>query len=150
MILSLASGTGESATNGSVNGSSNWQPNGVGNARQPRRASGSRHRFQPRSTGPPVDLGGLYNQVRAILDEARSRSARAVNTEMVRAYWLIGQAIVEHEQQGADRAEYGRRLIASLSVRLTKEFGRGFSKNNLWYMRQFYLTFPGKLNALRV
>jgi predicted nuclease of restriction endonuclease-like (RecB) superfamily len=67
---------------------------------------------------------------------------------MVRAYWLVGQAIVEHEQKGKDRADYGERLIESLSERLTVEFGKGFTTTNLKYMRQFYLTFP-KSHALR-
>jgi len=96
-----------------------------------------------------VDVSVLYEQVRAILDEARHRATRSVNVEMVRAYWLVGQAIVEHEQKGKGRADYGERLIESLSERLTVEVGRGFSKNNLWYMRQFYLTYPEKLHALR-
>jgi hypothetical protein len=103
----------------------------------------------PRRSIEPVDVSGLYEEVRTILDEARHRAARSVNVEMVRAYWLIGQAIVEHEQQGKGRADYGERLIKSLSERLTDEVGRGFSKNNLWYMRQFYLTYPEKLHALR-
>jgi len=97
----------------------------------------------------PVDVSELYEQVRTILNEARRRTARSVNVEMVRAYWLIGQAIVEHEQQGQERAGYGERLIESLAERLTAEFGKGFSKNNLWYMRQFYLAYPEKLHALR-
>jgi predicted nuclease of restriction endonuclease-like (RecB) superfamily len=92
---------------------------------------------------------GLYQRVRAILNEAQNRAARSVNSEMVRAYWLIGQAIVEHEQAGQDRADYGARLIESLAERLHAEKVKGFSKNNLWYMRQFYLSFPEKLHALR-
>ena len=54
-----------------------------------------------------MDAGSLYTEVRAILDEARGRAARLVNVEIVRAYWLVGQAIVEHEQRGKDRADYG-------------------------------------------
>ncbi len=96
----------------------------------------------------PVDVSGLYQQVRAILDDARRRTMRSVNVEMVRAYWLIGQAIVEHEQKGKGRADYGERLIESLAERLTQEVGRGFTATNLKYMRQFYLTFP-KSHALR-
>lgn len=60
----------------------------------------------------------LYERVRAILDEGRARVARSVNSEMVRAYWLIGEAIVQHEQQGQERADYGARLIESLAERL--------------------------------
>lgn len=65
-----------------------------------------------------------------------------VNTEMVRAYWLIGQAIVKQEQKGKGRADYGEWLIESLGERLTKELGKGFTRNKLWYMGQFYLTYP--------
>ncbi len=56
----------------------------------------------------------LYEQVREILDSARARVARGVNLEMVRAYWLVGQAIVEHEQQGKERADYDEQLVESL------------------------------------
>jgi predicted nuclease of restriction endonuclease-like (RecB) superfamily len=91
----------------------------------------------------------LYTQVREILDSARDRMARSVNSEMVRAYWQIGQAIVECEQAGKERADYGTRLIEELSARLKEDGVKGFSRNNLWYMRQFYLAFPEKLHALR-
>lgn len=94
------------------------------------------------------DFASLYAKVREILADARARSFRAVNAEMVRAYWLIGQAIVEQEQKGKRRANYGERIIESLSERLTAEFGKGFQPLILWRMRQFYLTFP-ILSALR-
>ncbi|MBI3948993.1 MAG: DUF1016 domain-containing protein [Acidobacteria bacterium] len=89
-----------------------------------------------------AEVANLYEKVRAILEEARARVVRTVNTEMVCAYWLIGQAIVEQEQKGKGRADYGERLIELLSERLTKEFGKGFTTTNLKYMRQFYQTFP--------
>jgi predicted nuclease of restriction endonuclease-like (RecB) superfamily len=89
-----------------------------------------------------VEVSHLYEKVRSILEEARASTVRSVNTQMVRAYWLIGQAIVEQEQKGKGRADYGERLIESLSERLNKEFGRGFTATNLKYMRQFYQTFP--------
>ncbi|HXG67730.1 MAG TPA: PDDEXK nuclease domain-containing protein [Blastocatellia bacterium] len=95
-----------------------------------------------------VDFTDLYEKVRAIIEESRGRATRAVNTEMVRAYWLIGQAIVEQEQQGKQRAGYGEGLIELLAARLTADFGKGFTTTNLKYMRQFYLTF-GKSHALR-
>jgi hypothetical protein len=60
----------------------------------------------------------------------------------------IGRIIVEQEQKGAERAEYGTALIKELSRRLTRDYGKGFTERNLWYMRDFYLTFP-KVNALR-
>ena len=63
---------------------------------------------------------------------------------MVEAYWLIGQRIVEEEQQGQDKAQYGSRLIEDLSLALTADFGKGFSYANLYNCRQFYLTFPNQ------
>jgi predicted nuclease of restriction endonuclease-like (RecB) superfamily len=67
---------------------------------------------------------------------------------MVQAYWQVGRLIVEHEQRGKSRAEYGESVIASLAARLTEDLGRGFDERNLWYMRRFYLAFP-ILNAVR-
>lgn len=68
---------------------------------------------------------------------------------MVAAYWRIGEAIVEREQQGKARADYGKKLIESLARRLKTAGVKGFSRNNLWYMRQFYSAYPEKLHALR-
>src|SRR5262245_19985815 len=67
---------------------------------------------------------------------------------MVAAYWEIGRVIIEEEQRGNDRAEYGRRLVEDLAVRLTAEFGKGFDRSNLWHMRSFYVAYP-ILDALR-
>ena len=67
---------------------------------------------------------------------------------MVEAYWNIGRVIVEEEQKGKKRADYGRFLIKELSERLTKDFGKGFDEKNLWYMVKFYNAFP-IVNALR-
>jgi hypothetical protein len=90
----------------------------------------------------------LYESIRQVLSTARAQAARAVNWTMVEAYWQIGRLIVEEEQQGQSRAEYGTRLIETLAERLVKEFGKGYEKRNLQYFRQFYLTFP-KVHALR-
>ncbi len=90
----------------------------------------------------------LYKDIRAILDKARSKSFRAVNFAMVEAYWNIGRVIVVEEQEGKERADYGKMLIADLSRRLTAEYGKGFTPTNIWYMRQFYQLFP-ILHALR-
>jgi predicted nuclease of restriction endonuclease-like (RecB) superfamily len=95
-----------------------------------------------------TDDAKLYERVRTILDEAQQRAARSINSEMVQAYWLIGQAIVEREQKGQQRAEYGKQVIESLAHRLIAEFGKRFQSRNLWWMRDFYLKFP-ILNALR-
>lgn len=90
----------------------------------------------------------IYDRIRSIISSARSKALYAVNTEMVQAYWLIGKEIVEEEQKGKRRAGYGEQLIEMLAKKLTFEFGSGFLARNLWYMRNFYLSFP-KLNALR-
>ena len=89
-----------------------------------------------------------YQNIRAILEKARSTAYRAVNFAMVRAYWAVGRIIVEDEQRGAERAEYGKGLIKELSRRLTKDYGRGFDESNLRNMRLFYQTFPN-CDALR-
>ncbi len=90
----------------------------------------------------PSGLQQTYERIRAILSEARSRAYRAINTAMVTAYWEIGRAIVEQEQQGQQRAEYGQALIAELSSRLKSEFGKGFDPSNLSMMRAFHLAYP--------
>ena len=81
----------------------------------------------------------FYERVREILEVGSNRVARSVNSEMMRAYWLIGEA----------RADYGARLIESLAAQFKTDKVKGFSKNNLWYMRQFYAAYPQKLHALR-
>ncbi|MDD5422547.1 MAG: PDDEXK nuclease domain-containing protein [Candidatus Omnitrophica bacterium] len=90
----------------------------------------------------------IYNRIRKIIEDARSNIARVVNTEMVIAYWHIGGEIVKEEQEGRSRAGYGERLLETISKRLSDDFGKGFDARNLFYMRQFYLSYP-KLNALR-
>ena len=87
-------------------------------------------------------MSNLYQNIATILQEARSRSYRAINATMINAYWLIGQQIVEEEQQGKHRAEYGAKLLPYLAKKLQTEFGKGFNTSNLAYMKQFYLTFP--------
>ena len=89
-----------------------------------------------------------YQNIRAILEKARSTAYRAVNFAMVQAYREVGRIIVEEEQRGAERAEYGKGLIKELSIRLTKDYGRGFDESNLRNMRLFYQTFPN-CDALR-
>ncbi len=93
----------------------------------------------------------LLEDVRAILRQARGQVYAAANAAMVEAYWQIGRRIVEEEQGGATRAEYGTQLIRNLSRDLAGEFGKGLSIANLKNFRQFYLTFPdaGKSYALR-
>jgi DUF1016 N-terminal domain len=93
-------------------------------------------------------LDEVYAQIRQILAEARSRAWQAVNAAMVAAYWEVGRVIVEEEQQGKSRAEYGRHLLQELSRRLSAEFGKGFDRTNLQQMRNFYLAYPIR-DALR-
>lgn len=83
----------------------------------------------------------LYRALHDIIQGARAHAYRAVNQAMVEAYWNIGRLIVEEEQAGRDRAGYGTHLLEGLAVRLTGEFGRGFSVVNLKNFRQFYLVF---------
>ena len=90
----------------------------------------------------------LFEQIKNVLDEARRQVARSVNTTIVKAYWQVGKYIVEYEQQGKGRAEYGKGVIKNLSTRLMKEYGSGFTATNLKIMRQFYLYYP-KGHALR-
>jgi len=84
----------------------------------------------------------FYSKVKEILEAARTKVYQAANFEMVQAYWNIGRMIVDEEQKGSERAEYGKYLVATLSAKLTKEYGKGFDKTNLWNMIRFYRTFP--------
>ncbi|MFH0772508.1 MAG: PDDEXK nuclease domain-containing protein [Candidatus Omnitrophota bacterium] len=95
-----------------------------------------------------VQAQGIYDRIRRIIEDARGNIARAVNTEMVTAYWQIGKVIVEEEQRGKSRAGYGEEVLEKLSVRLTADFGRGFDESNLRNIRYFYLSYP-KRDALR-
>ena len=97
----------------------------------------------------------VYGDVSKIIDAAKDTAARSVNAAMTAAYWLIGHRIVEFDQSGEERAEYGTALIERLAEDLTRRFGRGFSRPNLQNMRLFYLAHPpdrirqtvsGKLN----
>ncbi len=84
----------------------------------------------------------IYGRIREILESARAGVARTVNTTQVMANWLIGREIVEEEQRGKKRADYGRELLRQLSGRLRKEFGAGFSVDSLERFRGFFLQYP--------
>ena len=84
----------------------------------------------------------LLDSVRELLTQSHQKVVTTVNTVMVQTYWQIGYLIVEHEQQGESRAEYGKALLKALSQSLTAEFGKGFDTSNLRYMRLVYLAFP--------
>lgn len=93
-------------------------------------------------TAPSSD--GLFDRVMNILERARTQVVHAVNSSMVIAYWLIGREIVQAIQGGDERAEYGKQIIKDLSVRLNKNYGKGFSTSNLWYFRQFYVVYSNR------
>ena len=93
-------------------------------------------------------MGGvkaLVTEVRKLIATARSAAATTVNTLQVLTNFEIGRRIVEHEQKGEKRAEYGAELLKELSARLTEEFGKGFSVTNLKLMRQFFLDFGPRI-----
>ena len=92
----------------------------------------------------------LFSQVVELLQNARQQVLRTVNSTMVYTYFEIGRVIVEEEQNGKDRAEYGKHILKGLSEELTKEFGRGFSIRNLEQIRKFYLTYSNSAALLRI
>ena len=96
------------------------------------------------------ERSALYERIRQILESARTNVARTVNTTQVVANWLIGREIVEEEQRGHNRAEYGDQLIEQLSEQLKADFGGGYSKQNLFYMRQFYHSYPSLIPASEI
>ncbi|MBS5789817.1 PDDEXK nuclease domain-containing protein [Fusobacterium sp.] len=83
----------------------------------------------------------IYEEIRGLLKSARENIVSTINSTMAKTYFLIGKRIVEEEQNGEKRAEYGKKLIKELSKKLTKEFGKGFSERNLEQMRKFYLAY---------
>ena len=90
----------------------------------------------------PAHYQQLKQQIGTLLRRGREQTGRAVNTILLQTYWHIGRYIVEFEQNGNIKAEYGSELLDRLSKDLTLEFGKGFSRSNLVYMRKFYLAFP--------
>jgi hypothetical protein len=89
----------------------------------------------------------LYRRIREILEFARAGAARSVNTTQVVANWLIGREIVEEVQKGKRRAEYAQQLLPELSVRLTADYGRGYSVDNLEFFRLFFLVYKSLLGS---
>ena len=105
-------------------------------------------RPEQRAVEKTATTGGLgapyravFGDVSKIIDAARESAARSVNAAMTAAYWLVGRRIVEFEQSGGERAEYGAALIERLAEDLTVRFGRGFSLQNIYNMRLFYLSY---------
>lgn len=106
----------------------------------------------PRSSLPAaasVEADALFERIVSILEDARARVVRSVNSEMVLAYWHIGREIVESVQGGEQRAEYGEAVLETLSGALTRRFGRGFSVTNLRYFRLFYVAFGDRTPEIR-
>ncbi len=99
----------------------------------------------------------LVDSIGITIENARQRAIQAVNNELLKANWEIGKFIVEYEQHGNEKAEYGSSLLTNLSKDLKSRFGKGFGKSNIYLMRQFYLKtsdFPGSdwkidMDALR-
>jgi predicted nuclease of restriction endonuclease-like (RecB) superfamily len=96
-----------------------------------------------------MELQNIYKKVKDLLLEARQKVVLSVNSTMVYTYFEIGKIIVEQEQAGKERADYGKNLLKDLAKRLTNEFGKGFSITNLQQMKVFYLTY-GKQQTLSV
>ena len=89
-----------------------------------------------------MEISNNYiSEIKKILKNARQKAYTAVNSAMVEAYWEIGRRIVEEEQNGKERAEYGKEILQNLSKELTEEFGKGYSYRTLREIRQFYLMF---------
>lgn len=84
----------------------------------------------------------LFLTIKEIIIESRSRTFRMVNAALIETYWHIGKTIVEDEQNGKERADYGKNVLKTLAKQLTEEFGKGFDDSNLRNMRAFYKAFP--------
>lgn len=91
----------------------------------------------------------LFGRVVSILEQAQGNVVRAVNTNMVLAYWLIGREIVQELQGGEERAAYGKKVVEELSARLTERYGKGFSWRNLQLFKQFYLSYSERFTIVR-
>ena len=99
------------------------------------------------STKPTINK--LYKNVSKHIDQARQSVQRAIDTEMVNAYWHIGREIVSEEQKGESRTQYGDYILNELSIKLTETYGKGFSVTLLKNIRQFYITYAEMLREYR-
>ena len=89
-----------------------------------------------------IAQNSLYEQISELIQSARKQVAAQVNTALLTTYWNVGRLIVEDEQKSEHRAEYGKRVLIDLSKRLTRDFGKGFSRPNLHWMRMLYIKYP--------
>jgi len=100
---------------------------------------------QPIKTNKSLDqYNTILGDISKVINAARRSSAHAVNCVMTAAYWVVGRRIVEFEQSGKVRAEYGDALLQKLSADLTHRYGRGFGVVNLSQMKKFYILRPAK------
>ena len=113
---------------------------GIARAKHPRKSASSADKGTPPAAPDP-----LFGRIVSILEQARGNVVRAVNTNMVLAYWLIGREIVHDLQAGEERAEYGEKVVEELSARLTARYGKGFSEENLQLFRRFYLVYSQRV-----
>jgi predicted nuclease of restriction endonuclease-like (RecB) superfamily len=100
------------------------------------------------TTGRSMDIRPLLANLRGLIQDARKQILRSADVIQVQTCWEIGRHIVEFEQGGSDRAQYGKQLLPALAATLTEEFGKGFDVTNLRHMRGFYMAFPIR-DALR-
>ena len=91
---------------------------------------------------PKLRYDSILGDISNVIDAAKKSVVRSINCIMTSAYWLIGRRIVEFEQGGKARAQYGEALLAKLSHDLTRRYGRGFGMVNLSQMKKFYLLWP--------
>jgi predicted nuclease of restriction endonuclease-like (RecB) superfamily len=98
----------------------------------------------------PKNPAPLHDRIRKIIESARAGAARSVNTAQVVSNWLIGREIVEEQQKGKSRADYGKKLIEVLSRKMAKSYGSGYSAQNLFYMVQFYRTYSELLSSSEI
>ncbi|MEE0860813.1 MAG: DUF1016 N-terminal domain-containing protein, partial [Paludibacteraceae bacterium] len=89
-----------------------------------------------------IKSNNLYSEIALLINEARKQVATQVNTALLYTYWNIGKLIIEDEQDQQHRAEYGKQTLKELSKRLTADYGKGFSRANLQWMRLLYIKYP--------
>jgi hypothetical protein len=95
-----------------------------------------------------MDQTQLLDSIKKVITESRQRVFRMANSALLQTYWQIGKLIIDEEQNGNEKAEYGKATLRNLAKQLTLEFGKGFDYTNLTNMRKFFLAFP-ILDALR-
>lgn len=98
--------------------------------------------MEANSIVPNVQLNTIVNDIRNIILNARGKAYATINQNLIHANWEIGRRIVEEEQRGKVRAEYGTQLLRVLSQKITAEFGQGYGVRNLSYFKQLYIYFP--------